>query len=255
MKKIFISLSAVLLMASCSTDDYVIGGEVNELGVDMTTFEFLQSFENTQKTAELFERAGMIDEINGDVTLIAPSDYAVNRYLRRVNNRRLRLDPNSEIWTVEDIPVEELQANLGMYIVDGTWWRETIPEEGIKLETHKAGDSIRMVLMESTNEPGMAWDGANTPGWGYQYQNFMQTNPVKVMVQFKRGDNWEMTYAERSSMSYDNPERDILYQMYLADVLTETGVTHIIYTPNESYTDHYYYHTLFFFGTRADDQL
>lgn len=241
-------------MTSCS-EDYVIGGDVNEIKVNQTTSEFLASFEETTETSKLFERAGMLDDINGDVTLIAPSNFAVNRYLRRKNNRRLRLDPNSEPWTVEDIPLEELQENLGMYIVDGLWWRETIPEEGVILPTHKAGDSIRLSLEESTNEPSMGWDGAGTPGQGYQYPNFMQTNPIKIFVHYKRGENWEMEQNERARLSYDNPERDIVYQMLISDVITNTGAVHVLYTPNASYTDHFYYHTLFFFGTRADDQF
>lgn len=255
MKRILILICVTTVMVSCSQEDYVIGGETNELGVDKTTFEFLADFEETTKTAQIFEKAGMIDEINGDVTLIAPSNYAINRYLRRRNNRRLRLDPNSELWTVEDIPVEELKENLGMYIVDGDWWRETIPAEGIILPTHKEGDSIRLTLEESSMEPGMAWDGAGTPGLGYQYSNFMQTLPKKIFVHYKRGENWELNPNERAGMNYGNPERDIVYQMLISDVLTNTGVVNVIYTPNASYTDHYYYHTLFFFGSREDDQL
>lgn len=254
MTRIFICFCLAVMLVSCS-DDYVIGGDVNEVGVDKTTYEFLGSFEDTDETARLFEKAGMIDEINGDVTVIAPSNYAVNRYLRRKNNRRMRLDPNSEPWTLEDIPVDELTQNLGMYVVDGKYWSENIPEEGIVLPTHKAGDTLRLSLEESTAEPGMAWDGGSTPGWGYQYPNFMQSLPKKVFVHYKRGNNWEMTANERVSLGYDNPECDQVYQMLISDVVTNTGVVHVIYSGNYNYSDHYYYHTLFFFGTREDDLL
>lgn len=255
MKKIFLYIFLTGFLASCANDDYVIGGDVNEVGVDKSTSEFLASFEETTKTAELFERAGMTDEINGDVTLFAPSNYAINRYLRRVNNRRLRLDPDADLWTAEDIPVDELRANLGMYIVEGTYWRENLTEEGVVLPTLKPGDSVRISLDESTAEPGMAWDGGSTPGWGYQYPNFMQTLPEKVFVHFKRGENWEYSPGQRISMGYDNPETDQVYQMLISDVLTNTGVVHVIYSGNYNYSDHYYYHTLFFFGTREDDLL
>lgn len=255
MKKIYILYCLAILTISCSDDDYIIGGEINESNrVDQTTFEFLASFEETKKTARLFEKAGMIDEINGDVTVIAPSNYAINRYIRRVNNRSLRLDPTSTLKTLEDITDAELQE-LKMYIVDKKYWRETIPEEGLVLPTHSEGDTVRLTLQESTAEPGAAWDGGSTPGWGYQYPNFMQTNPIKVFVHFKRGDKWEMTPNERVSLGYDNPECDQVYQMLISDVITNTGVVHVIYSGNYNYSDHYYYHTLFFFGTREDDLL
>lgn len=255
MKKLILYCMVALIATACSDDDYIIGGEVNETNqVDQTTFDFLKSFEPTTQTAQLIERAGLVDEVNGEVTVIAPSNYAVNRYLRRKTHRAQRLDPASAPMTLEDIPTEELQQ-LRMYIVDQKYWRETIPEGGIILPTHSPGDTVRLTVAESTAEPGAAWDGGSTPGWGYQYPNFMQTTPKKVFVHFKRGDNWEMDANERVAMGYDHPECDQVYQMYISDVLTTTGVVHVIYAGNYNYSDHYYYHSLFFFGTRADDLL
>jgi hypothetical protein len=256
MKKIILGTGILLLLASCSKNkDYIIGGTVKKDNtVNQTTFEFLKSFDVTTETARLFERAGMTDEINGDVTVIAPNNYAVNRYLRRKNNQALRLDPNSTPMTIEDIPVEDLQQ-LKMYIVDNKYWSSNIPAEGIKLPTHEAGDSLLLYTATSNTEPGAAWDGSGTPGEGYQYSNFMQTQPRKVYVHFKRGNNWEMDPNERVNLGYDDPECDQVYEMYISDVLTTTGVVHVIYSGDYNYSDHYYYHSLFFYGTRADDLL
>ncbi|WP_409966200.1 hypothetical protein PIECOFPK_02854 [Mycovorax composti] len=254
MKKIlFIGLLAVLMMA-CKKD-YIIGGTRNETNkVNMTTYEFLKSQEITQSVARLFERANLINEINGDVTLISPNQYSVNRYLRRINNRRLRLDPRATLWTVEDIPVEDLQQ-LKMYVVRGKYTSNELNSEGIKLATLNGTDSVLLALRESTAEPAAAWDGSNVSGAGYQYPNFMQTIPKKVFVHFKRGANWETTGEQRAALGYDNPECDQVYQMYLSDVETTTGVVHILYVGNYNFNEHYYYHTLFFLGTRADDLL
>lgn len=257
MKKLIFYISAsLLLLASCSKNkDYIIGGKANATNkVNQTTFDFLKSFEVTTETARLFERAGMTAEINGDVTVIAPSNYAVNRYLRRLNNRELRLNPNSTPKTVEDIPQQDLQQ-LKMYIVDKKYWSSNIPAEGIVLPTHYPGDTIRLYTATSNTEPGAAWDGSGIPGQGYQYSNFMQQQPTKVYVHFKRGDNWELNPEERVSLGYDNPECDQVYEMYISDVITTTGVVHVIYSGDYNYSDHYYYHCLFFFGTRSDDKL
>lgn len=254
---IFFSYTTLFLVCllSCKKNGYIIGGERNESNkVNQTTYDFLKSLDITSSTARLIERAGMINEVNGNVTVIAPSNFAVNRYLRRQNNRSLRLDPNSRLMNVETIPQTDLEQ-LQLYIVDNKYWRDNIPANGVTLPTHHAGDSLRLSLDESVADPGAAWDGGGQPGQGYQYANFMQTRPLKVRVQFKRGANWEMDPQERVLLGYDDPECDQVYQMYLADVLTTTGVVHVIYSGDYNYTDHYYYHSLFFFGTRADDLL
>lgn len=251
---ILIYLAAILLV-SCSKNNYIIGGTVSKTNkVNETTFQFLQSFDATKETAHLIERAGLADEVNKEVTIVAPNNYAVNRYLRRVNNQRLRLDPKSAPYTMDSIPVETLQQ-LKMYIVDGKYWSANIPKDGIILPTHEPGDTIMLYVAESNSEPGAAWDGSGVPGWGYQYSNFMQTKPQKVYVHFKRGANWEMSPQDRLSLGYDDPECDQVYEMYLSDVITTTGIVHVIYSGDYDYSDHYYYHTLFFYGTRADDLL
>lgn len=257
MKKAILLIGApLLLLVSCSKNkDYIIGGKANATNkVSMSTFDFLKSFGVTTETARLFERAGMTAEINGNVTLIAPNNYAVERYLRRKNNQALRLDPNSKLMTVEDIPVSDLQQ-LKMYIVDNQYWSSNIPAGGIILPTHEPGDTLMLYTATSNTEPGAAWDGSGTPGQGYQYSNFMQTQPTKVYVHFKRGDNWEMDPNERVSLGYDNPECDQVYEMYISDVITTTGVVHVIYSGDYNFSDHYYYHCLFFYGTRSDDLL
>lgn len=240
---------------SCSKNKYIIGGDKNETNqVDLTSFEFLKSLDITTNVAKLIEKAGLLNEINGDVTILAPSNYAINRYLQRKNNRLLRLNPNAKRMTIDDIPVSDL-TQLKMYIVDKKYWSSNIPKEGLKLPTHKTGDSLRLSLEEANAEPGTAWDGGGQPGEGYQYSNFMQSKPLKVTVQFKRGNNWELLASERVSLGYDNTECDQVYKMYISDVITKTGVVHVVYSGDYSYSDHYYYHTLFFFGTRADDLL
>lgn len=254
MKKIFVIVFILFSIITGCKKDYIIGGKASETNkVNMPTYDFLKSFDVTKSTARLFERANLITEVNGDITLVAPSDYAVNRYLRRVNNRRIRLDPKATLWTVEDIPVADL-AKLKMYIIPKKVHRADLTKEGTKFQA-LSGDSLRLSLEESTAEPAAAWDGSNVPGDGYQYPNFMQTIPKKVFVHFKRGAKWEMTGEQRAALGYDNVECDQVYQMYLSDVETTNGVVHIIYVGNYNYTEHYYYHTLFFFGTRADDLL
>ena len=258
-KYLYISLALIVaagILISCG-NDYVIGGEPNESNkVNMTTFEFLQSMEETKQVATLFERAGLKDKINGNVTLFSPSQYSINRYLRRRHNIELRSNPNAPELTIANISTEELTANMGMYVIEGSHWSQNIPEEGRMLKTLNGRDVF--ISYDETNiDPGVAWDGGGSPWWGYQYSRFFQTTPRIVHIHFKRGNNWEWTGEDRYRISdtYDNPECDHVYRMYISDVLTKNGVVHIIYQGDYNYSDHYHYHSLFFFGTRRDDNL
>ena len=85
MKKMLLYFSLLCACVSCRTD--VIGGSVNETNrVDMTTYEWLLQEETTAVVGQLFEKAGLKDVIESDVTVISPSKYSVNRYLRRYSN-------------------------------------------------------------------------------------------------------------------------------------------------------------------------
>lgn len=233
--------------------DYVVGGKTNPTNkVNTTTYDYLKSSEVANSVARLIERADLINEVNGHITFIAPANYAVNRYLRRKNNRALRLDPKAVPLTVETIDPADLPL-LKMYMIDGKFTRDKLTKEGIKFKTY-SGDSLMLYTAQSNSEPGTTWDGGGTPGQGYQYTNFMETIPAQVYVHFKRGSKWEMNQNTISN-NLDAPESDQIYKMYISDVETTTGVVHIIYQNDHTYTDHYYYHSLFFFGTRQDDKL
>lgn len=257
-KHIYISLWVISMAASLFScrKDYIIGGEVNSTKpMAITTFDLLSQMNETKTVATLFLKAGLKDAVNGDVTLVAPNQWAVDRYLRRRNNQVLRSNPSAPPITINDISAEDLKK-MGMYILPGKYWRETIPAEG-KYLIAQDGTEVLITLDKTNIDPGAAWDGSGSPGQGYQYSNFMQAVPYIIHVHFKRGMNWEMTPGELNALPnyYDNPECDHIYRMYVSDILTSTGVLHILYDGDYNYSDHYYYHTLFDFGTRSDDLL
>ena len=100
MKKMLLYFSLLCACVSCRTD--VIGGSVNETNrVDMTTYEWLLQEETTAVVGQLFEKAGLKDVIESDVTVISPSKYSVNRYLRR-RNYVTSVDGSQEIYLTLD---------------------------------------------------------------------------------------------------------------------------------------------------------
>ena len=243
--------SSAAACVSCTAD--VIGGTVNSTGpLDMTTFEWLSGQEETAIVAALFEKAGLKDAVNGEVTVLAPSKYAVNRYVRRRNSTNY-IELSAPRFTIDDIEDSEL-ARMGMYIFPGRWWRETIPEKGIQLTSLDGTQEVLITLDATNTDPGAAYDGGNTAGYGFQYSNFLQSTPYLIHALFKRGDYWELDYLSRANLGLDNEECDQYYRMYVSDVRTSNGVVHVLYSGDTSFNEHYYYHTLFFFGTRQDDR-
>lgn len=255
MKKNNILLLIAIFMAAttaCRTD--VIGGTINETNeVDVSTFDYLKSEESTTVVAELFERAGLKDAINADdITVISPSKYSVNRYLRRKNYGVRNGVEGAVAFTLEDMDAAEL-SKMAMYIYPGTWGREDIPAEGVYLTSIDGSQEIRLSLDETNTDPGSAYDGGNAAGAGFQYSNFLLTTPKIVHVLFKRGENWELEYLQRANLTLDNDECDQSYRMMISDVHTNNGVVHILYSGDSSYNEHFYYHSLFFFGKHTDD--
>ena len=253
MKKILyiLTISISILVAACDRTD-IIGGTINSTdSLSINTFEYLKSQEETEIAATLFEKAGLVDEINKEVTVISPNIWSINRYIRRKNSVNYR-DADAPRFTLDSISGEEL-AKMGMYIFPGKWWRKTIPQEGVYLTSTDGKQDIFLTLDATNTDPGTAYDGGGAAGYGYQYSNFMMSEPYMIHVLFKRGKNWELTYNERYKLGLDNEECDQFYRMYVSDIRTSNGVVHVLYSGDSSFSEHYYYHSLFFFGTRSDD--
>ena len=255
MKKLLIYSAFIVgtAMMSISCGDDVIGGTVNETNrVNMTTYDWLLANGTTTEVAKLFDRAGLKDAVNGDVTVISPSIYSINRYVRRRNYGVRNGVEGAVPFTLENMTAEEL-SQMAMYIYPGTWGREDIPSDGVYLTSVDGSQEIRLSRDKTNTDPGSAWDGGNAAGVGYQYSNFLLSTPLIVHVLFKRGENWELSYLERANLTFDNEECDQAYRMMISDVHTTTGVVHILYCGDSSYSEHFYYHSLFFYGKHSDD--
>ena len=245
------SVVCISFLNSCTTD--VIGGSINEFNkFDVTTYEWLLQEETTNIVAQLFDKADLVDAINGDVTIISPSKYSVNRYVRRRNYGVRNGVEGAVPFALEDIEAEELKK-MSMYIFPGKWGRDNIPEEGVYLTSIDGKQEIYLTLDETNTDPTAAWDGGNAAGAGYQYSNFLLTTPKIIHVLFKRGDTWELNYLDRANLGFDADACDQSYRMMISDIHTRNGVIHILYSGDTSYQEHFYYHSLFFHGKHTED--
>ncbi|MBQ8838165.1 MAG: fasciclin domain-containing protein [Bacteroidales bacterium] len=247
--------AVAFMSASCTYD--VIDGGINDVKENrhLTTFEWLQQYEHTKEVAELFRQAGLEDVINGDVTVLAPNEWAVSRYVRRRNSINY-LSPEDPRFTIDQLTYEELQQ-MQMYIFDGQWSSADIPEGGIYLTAMDGVTEVYLTVDPTNTNPNAGYDGGGAAGAGYQYSNFLQTTPNCVHVLYKRGTEWEFDYKDRTNMkngSQDNPECDQYCSMMISDVITKNGVVHVLYSSDATYSELFYYPTLFFFGNRNDDK-
>ena len=257
MKKIiyFAILAFSALLISCSKGD-VIGGTVNDPNEyqDKTIYQWF--VENEPGVAELFEKAALKDMLSdpgAELTIIGPSQFAVNRYVKR-RNFDYRQGSNPVEFLIENIEPEEV-AKMSMYVYNGIYDRAALTELGNTIDLVAIDDSteVQFFLEETNTDPGAAYDGSQNPGVGFQYSNFLQQKPILFNALFKRGEKWERTFQERSTLGYENDETDQCYRMMISDVRCKNGVVNIVYSGDTSFDEHYYYHSLFFYGKRASD--
>lgn len=254
-----LALAAALVALSCQKAD-TIGGTVNSTEpLDITCFEWLSQTEETAVVADLFERAGLKETIEQpDITIVGPSKWSVNRYVRRRNYDYRQGVAGAVEFTLDDMTEEELRQ-MGMYIFPGRWTSDNIPEEGVYLTSLDGSQEIYLSCEKQPADPGAAWNGEGNPGAGYQYGNFMMSIPKLVLVVFKRGEEWEVdasgkpSYLARYAVGFENAECDQAYRMYISDVRTSNGVVHIVVMGNTAYSERYFYHSLFFYGNRNQD--
>ena len=125
---LFVIAIAAAAALSCQKDDS-IGGTVNSTEVmSINTFDWMSQTDETAVVAQLFEKAGLKDVINGDdVTIVGPSKWSVMRYVYR-RNKAFRNGTAPE-FKIEDIEPEEV-AKMGMYVFPGRWDSKALKENG-----------------------------------------------------------------------------------------------------------------------------
>ena len=244
------------LSVSCTTD--TIGGTVSDINenLEMTAWEWLEA--NEPDVAFLFEKGGYKDLLNNpdeDLMILSPNQYAVNRYVKRRNYDYRNKGIDSLKFNLSEIE-DTNSALMSMYIYKGAITRDDIKagNEGVYLTAIDDSTEVYFTLDATNTDPGTAYDGGGAPGYGFQYSNFLQQTPELFHALFKQGENWELDPVVREALKFDNPETDQRYRMMLSDIRVKNGVIHVLYCGDATHAEHYYYHTLFFYGTKTMDQ-
>jgi len=102
-------IGCIIFFTSCDKNDYLIGGELHNPVVNMTTYDYMKSnrFGLFDTLLLLVDKAGIKDKINQNGTFFAPTNYAINKYLNRRSLIYQRIDPYY-VWTIDSLIKYEL---------------------------------------------------------------------------------------------------------------------------------------------------
>ncbi len=213
MKRIIIFLLASVFVFTACEDEYLIDGGTADQNVNMTTFDFLKTNEIFDTLTMLIEQAGLVSAVNEAGTFIVPTDFSIKRYLDNVVADLRVFDPEAQ-FNLSDIPADTLEM-LKSYLIPQRVTRDDMEMEG-RIYTTVYGDERKLSL-----EPRAVYTG------------YLTEFPSFVFFYKKRGETWN--YYGQTGIPVD--ERDHIVQVRTSDIITTTGVVHVLQGN----------HTLFFY--------
>ncbi|WP_342331173.1 fasciclin domain-containing protein [Pedobacter sp. FW305-3-2-15-E-R2A2] len=203
-----------LIVTACKKNDYLIGGDVHDPRVNMTTYDFLKSKPLFDTLTRLIDKAGMKEEINGNTTFFAPTDYSIAELLAR-RTRIIQLKYNNENikYTLDSLPVPELRDSLRSHLFEGAINRENLSLEN-KLFKSKSNENYSILLIETT-----AYTGTVTTKPQYLYlvrlRNGLDPKPLP--------DN------------YPDEDKDIQELTQTSGIITTNGILHVLNNRHKFY--------------------
>lgn len=204
MKKIIIFLLLITVLFTACEEEYLIDGGTANPKVNMSTYDFLKSNSLFDTLVILIDKAGLKEKLNGDVTFMAPTDYAVRNYVDDVLSDMRVLDPMAT-YTINDIPADSLKK-LESYIFPGKITRDNLTKEG-KEYTSLNGEKRKLSL-----EPRDI------------YGDYLSDKPEFIFFNKKKGVRWD-DYGETG---LETEEKDITVQVRTSGIISTTGVIHVL---------------------------
>ena len=122
MKIIHLLLGSLLILAACKKDNYLVdhGGTDVERIRKMSSYEFLKESKVLDTVVLLIDRAGMKEEINGDITFFSPTTVGVNRFLAQQTKAIQRKYNNENIkFTLDSLSTDSIKFYLRRHIFKG----------------------------------------------------------------------------------------------------------------------------------------
>lgn len=151
----FATFLSVLVFTSC-TKDQIIDGGVSKAKVDMTTYDYLKSHPRGlfDTLIMIIDKAEMVDLINSQKTVFAPTDYSINAYiaLRQAEIRKVDERKNFTLDSLfKQFTPQMLRDSMSVYFFPEEIVRTDLDETGKTFNSALNSYSFLMTLEEHTN--------------------------------------------------------------------------------------------------------
>lgn len=199
---------------ACKKNDYIIGGDLHDPHVNMTTYDFLKTKPLFDTLVILIDKAGLKDEINGDNTFFAPTDYSIKSLLeRRTLIIQQKYQDENIKYTLDSLPIPELRDSLRSHLFAGKINREQLALEN-KVFKSLAGEDFSILLKEVDD-----YTGLNTTKPQYLYltkiRSGLDPDPIPD--------------------DYPDEDKDIIDLVQTSGILTTNGVLHVLNNRHKFY--------------------
>lgn len=207
-----IALFALVTISSCQKDDYINdGGKILSGKVNMTTYDYLKSNKKFDSLVKIIDQAGMKDEINGNITFFATTNYGAADYVSAKKQEKITQVGDENIkFSIADINPTELKDSLKMYMFAGKITRNQLNTDGRLFNS----------LLGPVN--GITWLIKLRRSYDYaQYLDYVDyVNFTKVIG--TRDD------LEANPSEIPQDRIDIPIDCQTSNIITTTGVLHVL---------------------------
>ena len=191
--------------------DYLSGGTILNPNVNLTTYDYLKTNPIFDTLVLLIDKAGLKDEINGDITFFAPTDYAIQSLINiRTLEIQIKYNDENITYTIDSFPVNELRDSLRSYLFDNKITRNDVYLNADKLYKNNINDQFSVLLREGEPIPPTT----TKP----QYMHIVKV--IKGLDE-KDADGYPV-----DGIPDEKKDRDELIQT--SGIITTTGVLHVI---------------------------
>lgn len=211
MKKIIYAL--LLLVIVCSCQDNLIDGGVSSATVNKTTVEYLRSNAKFDTVMILFEKAGLLDQLNKpNTTVIFPTNYSVIQYVKQIKDQKIRETNDENLkYTFNDLvnDIALYKDSLKMYIVPQLVTRDVLAKTTNGLIETKSllGNDVEISLVSTK-----------------LYTEWLPNSEVKL-IHYKSVING-LDPADNSAVPSKDKDVDNICQT--TGIQTITGVLHVL---------------------------
>ncbi len=198
----------ILIILACSCDDHFIDGGIHDPSVNVSTTDYLKGNYKFQKILTLYEKAGMLQELNEpNVTVFMPTDYTVDRYVTQMKiEYRGKYNDENYPFTFDSLLVHipEFRDSLAMYIIQKPVNRNNLTSP--VRTTSKLGNEAQIYLEESL-----------------LYTEWLP-NSKPLLLYYK----WIKNGLDEEGVVVPDADKDVANLCQTSGLITTTGVLHVL---------------------------